>query len=109
MHFSWSKTPFPGHSECFVAVVLTSCQKSCRILDVSRSPKFWGGRPSKSYTNFTTPVVLMFLCMFFKMFFCYKSEKTCFYVFFIRKSMFLTFMAEWYDVKILRRICMLIL
>jgi len=29
MHFSisWSKTPFPGHSECFVAV-LTSCQKS---------------------------------------------------------------------------------
>ena len=40
MHFSWSKTPFPGHSECFVAVLLTSCQKSCRILDVYRPPKF---------------------------------------------------------------------
>ena len=23
MHFSWAKTPFPGHSECFVAVLLT--------------------------------------------------------------------------------------
>ena len=38
-----------------------------------------GGRPSKSYTHFITPVVLMFLCMFFNVF--YKSEKTCFYVF----------------------------
>jgi len=40
MHFSWSKSPFPGQSECFVAVLLTSCQKSCRILDVFRPPKF---------------------------------------------------------------------
>jgi len=41
MHFLWSKTPFPGQSECFfVAVFLTSCQKSCQILDVFRSPKF---------------------------------------------------------------------
>ena len=23
MHFSWAKTPFPGQSECFVAVLLT--------------------------------------------------------------------------------------
>ena len=23
MHFSWTKTPFPGHSECFVALLLT--------------------------------------------------------------------------------------
>jgi len=23
MHFSWTKTPFPGQSECFVAVLLT--------------------------------------------------------------------------------------
>ena len=47
MHFSWSKTPFPRHSECFVAVLLTySCQKSCRILDVFRPPKFLGaGHP----------------------------------------------------------------
>ena len=41
MHFSWSKTPFPGHSECLiVAVLLTSCQKSCRILDFFRPLKF---------------------------------------------------------------------
>jgi len=38
--FLMVKTPFPGHSECFVAVLLTSCQKSCRILDVFRPPKF---------------------------------------------------------------------
>ena len=25
MHFSWAKTPFPGQSECFVAVLLTLC------------------------------------------------------------------------------------
>jgi len=25
MHFSWAKTSFPGHSECFVAVLLTLC------------------------------------------------------------------------------------
>jgi len=23
MHFSWAKTPFPGQSECFVALLLT--------------------------------------------------------------------------------------
>ena len=23
MHFSWAKTPFPGQSECFVAVLFT--------------------------------------------------------------------------------------
>ena len=23
MHFSWAKIPFPGQSECFVAVLLT--------------------------------------------------------------------------------------
>jgi len=23
MHFSWAQTPFPGQSECFVAVLLT--------------------------------------------------------------------------------------
>jgi len=23
MHFLWAKTPFPGQSECFVAVLLT--------------------------------------------------------------------------------------
>jgi len=23
MHFSWAKTPFPGQSDCFVAVLLT--------------------------------------------------------------------------------------
>ena len=22
MHFSWAKTPFPGQSECFVAVLI---------------------------------------------------------------------------------------
>jgi len=61
MHFSWSKTPFPGQSECFVAVLLT-------IYLSEIVPNFGrfslshivGGRPSKSYTHFITPVVLMF-------------------------------------------------
>jgi len=80
MHFSWSKTPFPGQSECFVAVLLTSCQKLCQLLDFFSPSQIFGGRPSKSYTHFITPVVLMFLCMFLNVF--YKSEKkTCFYVF----------------------------
>ena len=50
-----------------------------------------GSRPSKSYTHFITPVVLMFLCMFFKCFFI-KVKKNMFLMFFIRKSMFLSSM-----------------
>ena len=83
------KTPFPGHSECFVAVLLTSCQNFGRFSPDSPS-QILGSRPSKSYTHFTTPVVLMFYACFFNVF--YKSEKNMFFMFFIRKSMFLSSM-----------------
>ena len=34
MHFSWAKTPFPGQSECFVAVLLTLFDSYWRCLNV---------------------------------------------------------------------------
>jgi len=43
-----------------------------------------GSRPSKSYTHFITPLVLMFFMHVFLMFFI-KVKKTCFYVFFYSK------------------------
>ena len=48
MHFSWTKTPFPGQSECFVAVLLT-------LFDSIDGASYLNGycRPS-----------LMSLCMF---------------------------------------------
>ena len=88
MHFSWSKTPFPGQIECFVAVLLTSFQKSCRIFDVFRS-QILGGRPSKSYTHFITPVVLMF-------FYCFYKWKKFFFVFFYLKiNVFNIYAFDW--------------
>ena len=45
-----------------------------------------GSRPSKSYTHFISPVVLMFLCMFLMFF--YKSEQKHFYVFLFENQCF---------------------
>jgi len=70
MHFSWTKTPFPGQSECFVAVLLTWLYL-IRIDDAS----YLNGYCS-----------LMFLCMFFNVF--YKSEKHVFYVFYLQSNVF---------------------
>ena len=70
MHFSWTKTPFPGQSECFVAVLLTWLYL-IRIDDAS----YLNGYCS-----------LMFLCMFFNVF--YKSEKHVFYVFYLQINVF---------------------
>ena len=70
MHFSWAKTPFPGQSECFVAVLLTWLYL-IRIDDAS----YLNGYCS-----------LMFLCMSFNVF--YKSEKHVFYVFYLQSNIF---------------------
>jgi len=60
MHFAWAKTPFPGQSECFVAVLLTL---------------FFDASYLNGYCS------LMFLCMFLMCFI--KVKNMIFYVFFI--------------------------
>ena len=57
-----------------------------------------GSRPSKSYTHFITPVVLMFLCMFFKMFFI-KVKKHVFYVYYSKINVFIIYACKgpWRD------------
>jgi len=90
MHFSWSKTPFPGQIECFVAVLLTS--EIVPNFGRFSLSQILGGRPSKSYTHFITPVVLMFFIHVFNVFFI-KVKNMFFYVF-IWKSMFLTSMQK---------------
>jgi len=72
MHFSWSKTPFPGQSECFVAVLLT-------LFDSNRID-------GSFYLNGCS---LMFLCMYLCFFI---KVKNMFFTFFICKLMFLTSM-----------------
>ena len=63
------KTPIPGQSECFVAVLLTIVVKNrAEFWTFFALPNF-RGRPYKSYTHFITPVVSMFLCIFFNCFF----------------------------------------
>ena len=74
-------SPFPGQSECFVAVLLTSSQKSCRILDVFRPPTFYGPAFQKLYA-FYHPCSFNVLYACFKNVF-YKSEKNMFLMFFL--------------------------
>jgi len=86
MHLSWSKTPFPGQSECFVAVLLTSYQKSCWILDVFRPPNFRWPAFQKLYPFYHPYCFNVFLCMFFNVF--YKSEKNMFFMFLFENQCF---------------------
>jgi len=66
MHFSWTKTPFPGKSECFVAVLLTIWFVLTVLLTWMDS--------------------LMSLCMFLMFF--YKSEKHVFMFFYLQINVF---------------------
>jgi len=47
-----------------------------------------GGRPSKSYTHFITPVVLMFFIHVFKMFFFIKVKKHVFMFYYLKINVF---------------------
>ena len=87
MHFSWSKTPFPGHSECFVAVLLT--RNRAEFWTFFALPNFREPAIQK-LDPFFTPVVLMFLCMFFKCFFI-KVKKYVFYVFYSKIIVFVIY------------------
>jgi len=74
MHFSWAKTPFPGQSDCLVAVLLI-------LFD-----SYWRCFLLEWIVLFTVFIHV------FNVFF-HKSEKHIFYVFFlICKLMFLTSM-----------------
>ena len=108
MHFSWSKTPFPGHSECFVAVLLTSCQKSCRILDVFTFfalPNFREPAIQKLYP-FYHPCSFNVFYACFLMFFI-KVKKTCFfYIFYSKINVFIIYVFyHWRTVRKFAIVC----